>query len=317
MPTPTWNIEWLNHNSQRRYPLFDDSSAVDDTGSFEIPNDFLVELDLPVHAGLDVDPARFFIKHIGAYATGFSVVVGYQPEVGDAVDVATALINSDTHAKNTPYQLGGVGDFSDTNGKLVIGRLEEILKQPAGFFTFTLDNGRLTPDTTRPMIRGISSIQIRSGDDVSERMYGDIELQPFDNMQIVPIIVAGQDPIIRFSAVDGEGLAEVCDCEGNVLTAPIRRINGVPPTAAGDFTMLGNDCLVPTPIENGLKLDDICSEPCCGCEELEAITRDLEAFGAKATTLENFLVRLESSVTQMDSVVLSAQLRDKGCIDCD
>jgi hypothetical protein len=148
-------------------------------------------------------------------------------------------------------------------------------------------------------------------------MYGDIELQPIDNMQIVPIIVLGQDPILRFSAVQGEGLAEECVCEGDVLTAPIRRINGIPPTAAGNFTITGNNCLVPVPIENGLKLDDICSEPCCGCEELEAITRDLEAFGANATTLENFLVRLESSVTQMDSTVLSAQLRDKGCISCD
>ena len=317
MPTPTWNIEWLNHNSQRRYPLFEDSSAVDDSGSFEIPNDFIVEADLPVHAGLDVDPSRFFIKNIGAFATGFSIVVGYQPAVGDAVNVATALINSATHTRNTTYALGGIDDFADTIGKVVIGKLESIQGQPAGFFTFSIDNARLDPDAIRPMLRGISSLQVRSGNDVSPKLFGDIELQPFENFQIVPIIVAGQDPILRFSAVKGEGLAEECVCEGEVLTAPIRRINGIPPTAAGDFTILGNACLVPRPIQNGLQLDDVCSEPCCGCEELEAITTDLEAFGSKATTLENFLVRLESSVGQMDSVVLSAQLRDKGCIECD
>lgn len=317
MAARTINLEWLNHNSVRRYPLFDESSGVDVTDSFEIPNDFLVETDIPIHAGLDVDPARFFVKHIGAFATGFSIVIGYQPVSGDAVDVATALIPRQTHTRNQTYALGGVGDFDDTVGKLTINRLDAILLQPAGFFTFDLENTRLTPDTMRPIIRGVQSIQVRSGTDVSPRMFGDIELQPFENMQIVPIIVAGQDPILRFSAIEDAGLSEECICEGEVLTPPVRRINGIPPTAAGDFTLLGNNCLVPMPITNGLKLDDICSEPCCGCEELEAITRDLEQFGSKATTLENFLVRLESSVTQMDQVVLSAQLRDNGCIDCD
>ena len=317
MPARTTNLEWLNHNSQRRYPLFEDSSGRDVTDEFEIPNDFMVELDMPVHAGLDIDPARFFIKHIGVYATGFSVIVGYQPAVGSAVDVATALIATQTHTRNTTYALGGIGDFDDTVGKVTLGSLENVQLQPSGFFTFTLDNARLTPDAIRPNIRGISSLQVRSGTDLSPRMYGDIELQPFENMQIVPIIVVGQDPILRFSAIKDAGLAEECICDGEVLSVPIRRINGVPPTAAGDFTLLGNNCLVPEAITNGLKLNDICSEPCCGCEELEAVTSELEAFGAKGTTLENFLVRLESSVTQMDQVVLSAQLRDNGCISCD
>jgi hypothetical protein len=317
MPARTVNLEWLNHNSQRRYPLFDASSGRDVTNTFEIPNDFIVELDLPVHAGLDVDPAQFFVKNIGAYATGLSIVIGYQPAVGDAVDVATALISRQGHTRNTTYALGGVGDFDDTVGKVTIGLLDEISRQAFGFFVFDIEDTRLTPDAIRPIIRGVQSIQVRDGTDVSPRLFGDIELQPFENMQIVPIIVAGQDPILRFSAIEDAGLAEECICEGEVLTPPVRRINGIPPTVAGDFTLLGNNCLVPMPITNGLKLDDICSEPCCGCEELEAITRDLEQFGSKATTLENFLVRLESSVTQMDQVVLSAQLRDNGCIDCD
>jgi hypothetical protein len=317
LPTPTWNIEWLNHNSQRRYPLFEDGGVADVSGTFEIPNDFIVEMDIPVHVGMDVDPARFFIKHIGSYATGFSIIVGYQPESGDAVDVASALVAEPTHSRNQTDALGGVGDFADTTGKVVIGKLESIQSQPSGLFTFTIDQTRLDPDAVRPILRGISSIQVRDGNTLSPKLFGDIELQPFQNMQIVPVIVSGQDPILRFSAVEGAGLAEECLCEGDVLAPPIRRINGIPPTPAGDFTFLGNTCLVPRPIQNGLLLDDVCSEPCCGCEELEAITRDLESFGAKATTLENFLVRLESSVQQMDSVVLSAQLRDKGCIDCE
>lgn len=316
MPASSWNLEWLNHNSQRHYPLTDEASGNDTTSSFQLPEDFLVELDLPIHAGLDVDPAKFFIKQIGVFGTGFSIVIGYDA-VSGPIDVATALINRNTHVRNQTYGLGGVGDFDDTFGKLTLGRLDAIDKQPDGIFTFDVEETRLTPSAIRPIIRGVSSISVRSGLNVSARLVGDIELQAGQNFQIVPILVAGQDPILRFSAIQGEGLDEECICEGEAVGPPIRRINGIPPTPAGDFTLLGNTCLEVTGIDNGLKLDDVCSEPCCGCVELEAITRDLEAFGAKATTLENFLVRLESSVSNMDQVVLGAVLRDRGCITCD
>lgn len=317
MPTPTWNLEWLSHNSQRRYPLAVDSGGRDVTASFAIPNDFIVELDLPIHGGLDVDPTRFFIKHIGAYATGYSVVVGYQPTTGDAVDVATALIERSTHTRNQYYALGGIGDFYDTFGKITIGRLDAIDQQPQGFFEFDLEETRLDTDAVRPIIRGVSSIRVVNGEDVSERLYGDIELVPGANMQIVPVIVNGQDPKLIFSAIDGEGTIEECVCEGDADTPCIERINGVPPTPAGDFTLLGNECLQISEIQNGLKLEDVCSEPCCGCEELEAITRDLERFGSNATTLENFLVSLEARVTQMDMVVLGSKLNDRGCVQCE
>jgi hypothetical protein len=295
--------------------MIDEAEGVDISAAFTIPQDFLVELDLPIHAGFDVDPAKFYVKNIGAYATGFSIVVGYESDSGP-IDVATALIPAVTHERNTQYALGGIGDFSDTVGKVVIGRLEAIQEQPAGFFEFDIDNTRLEPDAIRPNIRGVSSLLVNSDNDQSQRLTGDIELQPGTNMQIVPVIVEGQDPILIFSALEGEGLAEECVCDDDFESPPIKRINGIPPTAAGDFTILGNACLEVNEIANGVMLDDVCSEPCCGCEELEAITRDLEQFGSKATTLENFLVRLETEVSQMNMVVLGATLRDEGCLPC-
>ena len=43
MPLSTWNLEWLNHNSQRNYPIADDATGYDETGTFKIPEDFIVE----------------------------------------------------------------------------------------------------------------------------------------------------------------------------------------------------------------------------------------------------------------------------------
>ena len=78
MPLSTWNLEWLNHNSQRNYPLADDASGYDSTGTFQIPDDFLVQLDIPIHSAMDMDPAKFFIRQIVAASTGYSIIVSYQ-----------------------------------------------------------------------------------------------------------------------------------------------------------------------------------------------------------------------------------------------
>lgn len=316
MPIGHWNLEWLSHNGQRNYPIAADANVTDQSGDFVIPEDFILEMDVPVHAGLSVDPAKFYIKHLGAFATGYSVVIGYDDGAG-GVNVATALINRNTHTRNDSYALGGVGDFDDTMGKIVIGRLDSIDDQPAGYYTFDPSATRLEPDAVRPIIRGVSSLVVVNGTERSDRLYGDIELRAGTNMQLVPVVVSGEDPVIVFSAIDGEGTIEECICLDETDSPPLRTINGIPPTPAGDFTMLGDDCLEFQAIANGLRAVDTCSKPCCGCEELEAITRDLERFGSQATTLENFLVSLETRVTQMDQVVLGAKLNDRGCVQCE
>ena len=55
MPIGIWNLEWLNHNSQRSYPLAEDATKTDITGTFTLPDDFILGLYFPIHAGLDVD----------------------------------------------------------------------------------------------------------------------------------------------------------------------------------------------------------------------------------------------------------------------
>jgi len=318
MPLGHWNVEWLNHNSQRSYPLADDASGLDDSGDFELPDDFIVELDLPVHAGMDVDPARFFIKHIGAYSTGYAVIVGYQPSAGDAITVASALIPRQTHARNTAYALGGIEPFDDTVGKLVIGKLDNIDEQPPGYWNFSLENARLEPDAVRPIIRGVSSVVCVNGDQRSLPLRGVLELQAGQNMQIIPILVSGQDPIIRFNAIDGEGTIDECVCEGDAApTDPIKRINGVAPTPTGDFNIIGTDCLQIEVIANGIRLVDKCSAPCCDCKDLERITRDLERLNSQAATVNDFVERLRDSVNTFDLIVLGSKLGDRGCVTCE
>lgn len=300
-----WNLDWLSHNSQRRYPLAADATARDATGDFQLPDDFIVELYLPVHAGLDVQPAQFFIQTIGVYAAGFSVIVGYD-DGSEVTQVASAVIARGTHVKNTSYALGGLGDFADSFGRVVIGSLGNIDKQPPGVWTFHLAGGRLETDCIRPIIRGISAFRVRNGSTLSDPIVGDVVFQAGTNERIDVIQTEGEDPIIRWNAIEGAGLNELCGCLESSDSPPIRYIDGVPPTSAGDFTLLGSDCLRVEPIEHGLRLVDRCSQPCCGDPELQAITQALEALRVQAATVEQFLVSLESRVAQMDLAVLGS-----------
>lgn len=317
MPLGNWNVEWQDLNGQRNYPLADDATGLDVTGSFRLPTDFLVELDLPVNAGMDVDPTRFFVLHVGAYAAGYSVVVGYQPASGDPVAVASALVPRQAHAKNTAYALGGIGDYADTVGKVVVGSLDNADLQPAGLWTFALAAARLDPDAVRPIVGGVTALVAVNGGGASAPVRGDVELVAGANIQLAVVQVDGQDPIIRISAVRGEGTIEPCICDGaDSAAVPIVSINGVRATDDGGFTLSGTDCLQIEATTNGLRLVDTCAAPCCGCAELERITTDLQRLADRAGEVQDFVNALQTNVETMSLTVLGSKLGDAGCISC-
>lgn len=309
-----WNIQWLNQNSQRAYPLVHWATRTDLTGTITLPDDFIVGLYLPVHAGLNVQPEKFYIKSLGIFASGLNIAIGYDD--GDLLPlVATVNIATVTHTENRSYALVGSDEFDDSVGKIVIGRLDNVLALPPGQYTFAPTATQLETDTVRPMLRGLTSLTVINGADRSQRIYGDVELVAKNNMRIVVTEIAGQPTQIAFSAISGEGLNDECGCEED-NTVPIRFINGIPPGPDGNYKIVGNGCISITPITNGLELTDTCSSPCCGCAELAALEMQVRSFRDGAVTLQQFATRLEAEVTQMNQTVLGSQLSDSGCTEC-
>jgi hypothetical protein len=310
-----WGLEWLNANAQRSYPLSDSATKLDTSGTFSIPDSFLLGLYFPVNSSINIEAERFFIYSISVFATGVSLVLGYDDGAGNVSTVAETVVPLSTHTEYRSYSLVGSGDFSDSVGKAVFGKTDDLQKLPAGQYFFNYAAGKLDTDCVRPVIRGVSSIVLVNGNDRTEKLNGVIELVAGTNMQLSVTYVTGQPTQIRFDAISGEGLSKTCICTNDDTQVPcIRTINGIPPTAAGDFTLLSDECIQLTSQTNGIQIKDVCSKPCCGCTELQAVTQDLTRFGDASLSLQNYLNRLEGSVNRMNLTVLGSRLGDSACV---
>lgn len=312
MPIGNWNLQWLNHNSQRSYPLTERATKVDTKNVIRLPDSFIVALYFPVHAGMAVQPENFFLKNLLISPTGFNISIGYNDDDTNPV-VAAVNIAKSAHVANRSYAIGGVDDFDDTIGQIVIGRLDELETLPVGSYEFTPEAGEIEPDAIRPMIRGISSLQIENNFQLSEKIYGDILLVAGNNMRI-DVAPAATLTTITFNAISGENLNEDCICDQPPDAPCIKCINGI--CGSENFPLTPGPCVEVASTGNGIRLTDVCAQPCCGCDELSALNLQIDRFSDGVTTLQNFVTRLGSEVTQMSLVVLGSRLGDSGCDTC-
>lgn len=311
MPIGNWNLQWLNHNSQRSYPLTSWATKTDKNGNIRLPDSFIVAMYLPLSATLEIDTSRFFIKTVLISPTGFNITVGYDNGSGSPIDVAAANITRSSFVPNRSYALGGIDEFDDTIGHVVIGNLDEVDKLPPGFYTFNYSDSALEADVIRPNIRGISRLRITNNNQTSEYVYGDVTLVAGTNMRI-SLARTAEDTKIIFDAISGLNLNADCICPTPASGECIRCINGVC-SDNGTFTIVANECVDITPGKNSLTLSDTCAQPCCGCVELDELATQIDRFADGVTTLQNFVSRLGAEVTQMSLVVLGSKLGDSGC----
>lgn len=305
-----WDVEWLNQNSQRRYPLFDDASATDTTGTFQIPNDFLVDMVWSAHSDAS-DPTLFHITSITTLPDTVILSVGY-----NGTTVATITIAVASHTRFKIYTAVGAagGNYFDSLVKFTIGSLTNILAQPGGTWTFTAAAGRLSPSIIRPDIRGVSGLVLVSGVDgapLSDVLQNEIELAAGSNL-VLTMSTVGSRKRIRIDAIEGEGFNEPCECGGAEIAAPIRRINGIPPDSGGNFVFQNGACIDITAITSGLQLRDLCCQPCCGCEELKVLSDALQTLQNRIAGLEVSASALETVVDQMLNVILVSKLGTPG-----
>lgn len=291
-----WNVEALNENSQRRFPLFEGASQLDITGSVKIPTNFLVDMILPVHAGLTVDPTKFHLKTLTVLGTGVTAVFGY-----DGTAIASFSLDATTFTPNQTLALEGTGDFFDSEGKVVVGSIVDILSL-AGEYEFDVAGAQLETHVIVPDLRGVSALFIKNGDEVSGPFDGDITLEAGNNFAIAFQQRSGTavDPhILSFSAIDGAGLNTDCACDENRVLPCIKTINGIEPDTAFNFTVLESECIKLEAIANGIQIKDPCSTPCCGCQELDIVKQTLERVVTQVNSLSNLASQLEGAINNL------------------
>lgn len=311
MPIGNWNLQWLNHNSQRSYPLTERATKTDITETITIPDSFIVGMYFPIHSGTTFTPSGFYISSLLLSSTGFNIVIGYTDGSSVIADVASANIARANYSPNRAYALAGINAFYESVGYIVLGNLDEIDKQPPGLYNFEFADAEIEPDVIRPIIRGVSSLRVINNNETSARIYGNVTLVAGANIRITTS-TTNEDTFITFDAINGENLNQTCLCDVVDVGPCITSINGVS-TDDGTFVIAPNDCIALTEIQNGLQIADTCAKPCCGCSELDALRDQVNRFGDGITTLQNFVTRLGSEVTQMSLVVLGSRLSNSTC----
>jgi len=301
-----WNVEWLNQNANRNYPLSETASMKDTTGSITIPQDFLVDMVWPVHSSEALLTSQFYVSALSIFSQGITITISYQSAI-----VGTVSISSINFTKNSTHFIQGIDSFFDSIGKVTIGKLDTI-QQFAGSYEFDVDGGRLEPTVVRPDLRGVSSLVLSSNGDQSDPITGDIVLEAGSNIRLTPDLVAGT---IRIDAIDGEGFNAECVSEGDLQKKEsIKTISGVIPDVNGNIQLVGSTCInITAEGEATLKMEDVCSEPCCGCEELEVITNTLQFVRTQVESLANLAARLEAGMQQMHMNLAASKTADIPC----
>lgn len=297
------NTGWLNQNSLRAYPLSEEATRRDDSDSYSLPDDFIVDFVIPINSALSYSPGNFYVSQVTIFGTGVTIEFSYWTGSVASV-IGTVSVQVSSFTQNRTYLLTGEDDFEGVVGKVVIGNLATLLLQ-VGSFSFDLTGGRLESSVIIPDMRGVTGFRVLDGDDIGELFQGDIAFEAGDNFRITTADFNGVT-VLTLNAIDGEGTIAACVCEGDVQTeGPIRTINGVPPDVQGNINLIGDDCLVPEPQadENSIKISDVCSKPCCGCPELETLVEDQKRMRDEVQTLVNLASRLQGNVDVMQTLM--------------
>lgn len=312
MPLGIWQVDWPNANSQRSYPLHPSATKKDASGTLTLSDEVLVGLYLPIRLDSGVTAENVYLKQLTCYPGGVSLVLGYYNGSTNP-DVATATVGIASHEEYAAYRLVGVGLLAGAVGRVQFGPARALRDLPVGQFNFLLAGGRLDSDCVRPLLKDVAGIVVVNGTDESPVLTGVIRLVAGGNNRLT-WTETDEGADIRIDAISGEGLTTSCDCVGGSELAPcIRTLNGVAADNDSNIDLVGDDCVQITTATAALRLKDACSKPCCELEDLKVLEDGQKRMNTSLTTLQNYVTRLEGSVSRMVTTVLGSRLNDTPC----
>ncbi len=286
------NVEWLNKNALRAYPIRDSALMRSEEG-LTIPASFLVDavLAIPFDMGSEASITKI------VYSPPMLML-----EITIGTYSATVTIADTTsHKGYVEYPISFNGDYSNiAKGSVVIGDLN----LDRGVYTTNLP---LELRTIRPSLLGVTGLGVATADGANSPFFtGLVELLAGTNITLDVLPTADQITQVRINATETD-LEEDCECaEPWSKPAPVTSINGTSPDELGNINLEALDTCLAITAENGtISFEDSCSTPCCGCEELEAIMTASKLLEHNVTALTNQLA--EITTQQLNYQMLAEQ----------
>lgn len=288
------NLDFLNLNTLRNYPIKDGADCISVDGLFKLPSDLIADLSIAA-------PASQFIKlYISRVVNSSESVTIEIAETADQQVVGTFVLSLVYFEPYDEWQMTPGAAYPQAIGRLTAGYAKDIKSQPSGEFRFTAESTPLLYRTFTPSVVGISYLSFtdEKGNDV--HLTGNVRIHAENNLRF-RTSTEDEETVVIVDAGNGLGLNK--DCEEDDLVPPIKSINGVLPDSAGDFHLITQDCVSISPIEAGLLISDSCGKPCLGCNELGTLTDRAIAAENELFKIRDYVANLDSLVTQLTTLV--------------
>lgn len=297
------NIEWLNQNMLRAYPVSEDadvtpllSSGAVATG-LRLPTCLVTDLSFTLAFDAVSDGTLPSLTGVTHAADGFS----FEISLGSAV-LATLSVGISGHEVNSSYRLVGVGDNADCGGWITLGDLERAARElPEGVYSFPAGQVPFEVSTLRMAPRGVRSLTAvgKYGLKTYSPLYGNVK------------IIAGSDMTVRndapknaiwLQAESGTGYerTEPCKC-GSAAVQSVRSINGM---SVADVRIVGDGTCLKVETNETTKavmVSDACSTPCCGCSELNFVESAVATVSRSIATLNGYAEALKSRMAELQT----------------
>jgi hypothetical protein len=300
-------VEWLNANASRNYPIIEGLSRKDVSGNFTLPNDLIVSAQL--NFSREEVVGGFFVSEVGSFNNSCYISIGYEDEIGNVHEVSKIDVDYSSHTPNQYYSFVGQGAFSHVVGYLCINNTESLGREGFGVFNFSKDSTSFEPNCLFVSIPALKSVELYSGGSLLHIANDVLRLKAGKNIRLS--YVDGEDPnnkAIKIDAIAGLNLdADEDSCSNNnfITKTPIKTINGIPPDEFGNFNIIGSDCIDIKEEPNGVSIHDMCSESCCGCDELDTLVSALEQLRAQEESIRTIINSIEAQQSALISKLTS------------
>lgn len=299
MPT-TINVEWLNQNSLRNYPIREDLKCLptDSYGNlcsynYALPKFLIVDFIITINSSFNYLP-DVFVKQLTIVNGIVTLVFACRDNLANESIIAVNSFDAATHVANTSYIVTGSGVFVGAIGSVTIGdisRLSDVL--PDGSYIYTAEQTAFEPRCIRPALSGVSSLSISKSTSSyeSKKITGDITLVAGNN------IFLDYKPELNeiwIHAKNNVGYSDECKCN-EVGRSIIHAINGI---STEKVTLVGDECMTITADEGTgiITISDKCSKPCCGCPELTFINNTINTLSTGVNNLNTFANSLQNKL---------------------